>query len=115
MLDRETVGNILNGNLKVYKGAIFENIIAEALTKLGKKLYFYSKSSGLELDFVEIINNELTLVEVKSTNGNSKSLKEALNNKKYNNVSKAVKLIDGNIGYINNIYTIPLYMAFLLK
>lgn len=115
MLERETVGNILNGNLKVYKGAIFENIIADALTKLGKKLYFYSKTSGLEIDFFEIINNELTLVEVKSTNGNSKSLKEVLNNKKYNNVSKAVKLIDGNIGYINNIYTIPLYMAFLLK
>lgn len=115
MLERETVGNILNGNLKVYKGAILENIIADALTKLGKKLYFYSKTGGLEIDFVEIINNELTLVEVKSTNGNSKSLKEVLNNKKYNNVSKAVKLIDGNIGYINNIYTIPLYMAFLLK
>lgn len=115
MLERETVGNILNGNLKVYKGAIFENIIADALTKLGKKLYFYSKTSGLEIDFVEIINNELTLVEVISTNGNSKSLKEVLNNKKYNNLSKAVKLIDGNIGYINNIYTIPLYMAFLLK
>lgn len=115
MLERETVENIISGNLKVYKGAIFENIIAEALTKLGKKLYFYSKSSGLEIDFVEIIGNELTLVEVKSTNGNSKSLKEVLNNEKYNNISKAVKLIDGNVGYINNIYTIPLYMAFLLK
>lgn len=115
MLERETVGNILSGNLKVYKGAIFENLIAEALIKSGKKLYFYSKSSGLEIDFVEIIDNELTLIEVKSTNGNSKSLKEVLNNKKYNNVSKAIKLIDGNIGYSNNIYTIPLYMAFLLK
>ena len=114
MLEKGTTNNILNGDLKIYKGAIFENIIADALTKLGKKLYYFSKNSGLEIDFVTKFKNELTLIEVKANNGNAKSLKEVLTNKIKYNVNRAIKLIDGNIGENKNIYTIPLYMAFLL-
>lgn len=36
-----------------------------------------------------------------------------IKNDKYN-VSNAIKLINGNIGQNNNIYTIPLYMSFLI-
>ena len=43
-----------------------------------KDLYYYHKQSGLEIDFVTRYNNELTLIEVKSNNGNAKSLKEVL-------------------------------------
>ena len=114
MLEKGTVNNILNGDLKVYKGAIFENIIADAFIKLEKKLYYYNKNSSLEIDFVTRYNNEASVVEVKSTNGNSKSLKQILDNSKYD-IHTAFKLIDGNIGYNNKIFTIPLYMAFLLN
>ena len=41
------------------------------------------------------------------------SIDELLKNDKYN-VSNAIKLINGNIGQNNNIYTIPLYMSFLI-
>lgn len=115
MLEKGTTNNILNGDLKVYKGAIFENIVADAFHKLGKKLYYYKKDSGLELDFVTRYNNEITLIEVKSKNGNAKSLKEILKNKEKNNISSNFKLIDGNIGSSNGINTIPLYMAFLIS
>ncbi len=114
MLGFDTYKEILDGNLGIYKGAIYENIIAESLTKNGVNLYYFSKSSGLELDFVTNINHEIIPLEVKATNGNAKSLKEVLNNKDYS-ISKAIKLINGNIGEINNIYTIPLYMSFLIK
>lgn len=114
MLEKGTVKNILNGDLKIYKGAIFENIVADAFIKLGKKLYYYSKNSGVEIDFVTRFNNEITVIEVKSTNGNSKSLNEILTNKKYN-VNSNFKLINGNIGNNNKIQTIPLYMAFLIN
>ena len=40
-------------------------------------------------------------------------INELLKNDKYN-VSNAIKLINGNIGQNNNIYTIPLYMSFLI-
>lgn len=114
MLGFDTYKEILGGNLGIYKGAIYENIIAEALTKNGISLYYFSKSSGLEIDFVTKANHEIVPLEVKAKNGNSKSLKELLNNKVYS-VSKAIKLVDGNIGEMNNVFTIPLYMCFLIK
>lgn len=114
MLERGTTFNILNKNLGIYKGAIYENIVADAFIKLNKNLYYYTKSSGLEIDFITMFNNKLTPIEVKSTNGNAKSLKTILTDDKYN-VEFAIKLIDGNIGYANNILTIPLYLAFLIN
>lgn len=114
MLDDDTSANILAGNLGIYKGAIYENIIAEAFTKNDKKLYYYSKSSGLEIDFVTKINGEITLVEVKATNGNAKSLKYLLEHYEFYKVNRAVKLAKTNIGYANNILTIPYYLAFIL-
>ena len=115
MLEDGTVNNIINGDLKVYKGAIFENIIADAFNKMNKDLYYYHKQSGLEIDFVTRYNNELSLIEVKSNNGNAKSLKEILNNKDKYDISSNFKLADTNIRTTNGINTIPLYMAFLIK
>ena len=89
--------------------------IADAFNKLHKDLYYYHKSSGLEIDFVTRYNNEPTLIEVKSNNGNAKSLKEILNNKDKYDISSNFKLADTNIGTTNGINTIPLYMAFLIK
>ncbi len=114
MLEKGTTNNILNGDLKIYKGAIFENIIADAFSKTGKNLYYYSETRGLEIDFVSKYDNELTMIEVKARNGNAKSLKEILISEKYN-VNKAYKLIDGNISIKDKVITIPLYMAYLIN
>lgn len=115
MLEEGTVDNIINGDLKVYKGAIYENIIADAFNKMHKDLYYFHKQSDLEIDFVTRYNNELTLIEVKSNNGNAKALKEILSNKDKYDISSNFKLVDTNIGTTNGIITIPLYMAFLIK
>ncbi|MBR3693767.1 MAG: ATP-binding protein [Erysipelotrichales bacterium] len=115
MLEKGSVNNVLNGDLKIYKGAIFENIIADAFHKLGKKLYYYKKDSGIEVDFITRFDNVITAIEVKATNGNAKSLKEITSNKEKYNVTSNFKLIDGNIGSTGSINTIPLYMAFLIN
>lgn len=65
MLEDGSVSEILNGNLGVYKEAIFENVIAEIFSKKNKKLYYYHKDSGLEIDFISKYNGEIVLIEAK--------------------------------------------------
>ncbi len=115
MLDPETAFDILKGNLYGYKGAIFENLIADIFGKMGRKLYYYRKDSGLEVDFVMRYAGECTLVEVKASSGNVKSTKTILAHPEKYHVSKAIKLGDYNIGSSGMVTTLPLYMAFLLK
>lgn len=56
-----------NKNLGIYKGALYENFVAEALVKQGYGLYYYSKdNSTLEEDFFIRSANELIPVEVKA-------------------------------------------------
>ena len=115
MLERETAHDILNGNLFGYKGAIFENLIADIFGKMGRKLYYYRKDSGLEVDFVMRYDGECTLVEVKASSGNVKSTKTILAHPEKYHVSRAIKQGNYNIGTSDQITTLPLYMAFLLK
>lgn len=115
MLERETAHDILNGNLFGYKGAVFENLIADIFGKMGRKLYYYRKDSGLEVDFVMRYCGECTLVEVKASSGNVKSTKTILAHQEKYHVSRAVKLGDYNVGTSGIVTTLPLYMAFLLR
>lgn len=114
MLEDGTQYDILSGNLYGYKGAIFENLIADMFVKMGRKLYYYHKDSGLEVDFVIRYHGGATLVEVKATTGNTKSTKTILAHPEKYRVSGAIKLGDYNIGRAEKILTLPLYMGFLL-
>ena len=115
MLEDGTQFDILQGNLYGYKGAIFENLIADIFTKMGRKLYYFRKDSGLEVDFVIRWKGGATLVEVKASSGNTKSTKTILRNPEKYHVNRAVKLGDYNVGEADGILTLPLYLAFLLR
>ena len=115
MLEDGTQYDILQGNLYGYKGAIFENLIADIFSKMGRKLYYFHKDSGLEVDFVIRYKGECTLVEVKASTGNTKSTKTILRHPEKYHVSSAIKLGDYNVGRADQILTLPLYMAFLLR
>ncbi len=84
------------------------------MIKNKKDLYYFSKSSGLEIDLVSKVNSTITMLEVKAKNGNTKSAKEVLSNPKYN-VNKLIKLTSSNLGETTNILTIPYYLAFKLN
>lgn len=114
MLEDGTQFDVLQGNLVRYKGAIFENLIADMFTKMGRKLYYFHKNSGLEVDFVIRYKGECTLVEVKASSGNTKSTKTILAHPEKYHVNSAIKLGDYNVGRSGEILTLPLYMAFLL-
>ena len=117
LLDDEAQEDLrANKNLSVYKGALYESIVGEALVKSGYGLYYYKKDNGtLEQDFFVRTSNSLIPLEVKSKNNKSKSLSELVSNEKYSDIEYGIKLCAGNIGFNNNIYTFPYYCTFLLK
>ncbi|MBR0120029.1 MAG: DUF4143 domain-containing protein, partial [Eubacterium sp.] len=109
MMDEESRTDVWSRkNMDVYKGALYESIVAEALIKSGYDgLYYYKKeNSTLEEDFFVRTSDELIPIEVKSTNGNSKSLKTLIQNENaYPDIKRGIKLIRGNIGSGNGIDT----------
>ena len=114
MLEDGTQFDILQGNLLGYKGAIFEGLIADIFSKMGRKLYYFHKDSGLEVDFIIRYKGECTLVEVKAVSGNTKSAKTILRHPEKYHVYRLIKLGDYNVGHTEQLLTLPLYMAFLL-
>lgn len=115
MLDYGTQADVLKGNLLGYKGAIFENLMADFLCKSGQKLYYFHKDSGLELDFLMRLKGECVILEVKAKTGRAKSMTTVLKNKNVYHVNSAIKLGQYNVGRDGETLTIPLYMGFLVK
>ena len=105
-----------NKNLGIYKGALYENFVAEAFLKQGLGLYYYKKENAtLEEDFFVRTKDVLIPVEVKANKNSSKFLNQLISNKNYSDIHYGSKLGDSNIGFENNIYTFPYFCAFLLK
>lgn len=114
MLDEGTQSDILRGNLLSYKGAIFENLLADIFNKMGRKLYYFRKQDSLEIDFVIRYKGECTIVECKARTGDAKSMKTVLAHPEKYHVFHALKIGDYNIGRNNNTLTLPFYLAFML-
>lgn len=116
-LDEEAQDDLrANKNLGIYKGALYENFVAEAFLKQGLGLYYYKKENAtLEEDFFVRTKDALIPVEVKANKNSSKSLNQLVSNKNYSDIHYGIKLGDSNIGFENNIYTFPYFCAFLLK
>ncbi len=117
MLDDESQQDLrANRNLGVYKGALYENIVGEALTKQGYKLYYYKRDdSTLEQDFFIRSIKSLIPVEVKAKSGKTKSMKTLIESDRYPDIRYGIKLSGGNIGHENRVYSFPYFCAFLLK
>lgn len=116
-LDEEAQEDLrTNKNLGVYKGALYENFVAEAFLKQGLGLFYYKKqNSTLEEDFFVRTANDLIPVKVKSNSNQSKSLTALIKNSNYSDISYGIKLGDFNVGYADHIYTFPYFCAFKLK
>ena len=78
MLEDGTERDILQGDLFGYKGAIFENLVADFFIKMKRPLYYFRKDSGLEIDFIMCYKGEAVLLEVKAKSGNTKSTRTIL-------------------------------------
>jgi hypothetical protein len=115
MLEDGTQSSILQGDILSYNGAIAENLIADIFGKMGRKLYYYHKDGGVELDFLIRYKGQCTPIECKATTGNAKSMRTVLKHPDKYHISNAIKLGDYNIGRNDGLLTLPMYMAFLLR
>ena len=112
MLDEGSAEDIIDGNLGIYKGAIYENIVADIFAKSGKKLYYYEKDSKLEIDFFIRYQKTATAVEVKSAEkATSKSMTSIIQN---HGVKHGIKLSAKNVSGNDTVESLPLYMAMFL-
>lgn len=116
-LDEEAQEDLrANKNFNTYKGAIYENIIADMLVKEGYNLYFYKNEKGtIEMDFFIRDKDSLIPVEVKANDGATKSLNNLVDGKSYKDIKYGIKLCNKNIGFNEKFYTFPYFLTFLLK
>ena len=117
MLDDEAQDDLRsNKNLGVYKGAIYESIVAEAFYKSGYNLFYYKRDDGtLEEDIFIRDKDNLIPVEVKARSGRAQSMKSLIKNERYHDIAWGIKLSFNNIGFADNMYTFPYYCSFLLR
>ena len=117
MLDEESQEDLrANKNLGVYKGALYENMVGEALVKQGYRLFYYKRDdSTLETDFFIRSAASLIPIEVKAKDGRAKSMKTLISSDRYPDIRYGFKLSGNNIGHEDRVYTFPYFCAFLLK
>ena len=117
MLDDESQEDLrANKNLGVYKGALYENIVGEALVKQHYKLYYYKRdTSTLETDFFIRSMTSLIPVAVKPVSTKAKSLNTLISSDRYPDIRYGFKFSAQNIGHENCTYTFPYFCIFLLK
>ena len=105
-----------NKNFNVYKGAVYENVVADMLVKQGFGLYFYKNEKGtLEMDFFVRDIDSLIPVEVKANDNSTISLNNLISSTSYSDVKYGIKLCNKNIGFNGKFYTFPYFLTFLLK
>lgn len=107
-------GKILAGEIGIFKGALFENVIAQILVCNGLIPYYYRRDDRLEIDFVVSLDDKIVPIEVKAgTNTKSKSL---LNVIEKQNLEYGIKLSMNNVNCSNPKYKcFPLYLTMFIK
>ena len=105
-----------NKNFNTYKGAIFENIVADMFVKSGYQLFYYKNpKSTIEMDFFVRDANSVVPVEVKANDNSTVSLNRLISDPKYSEIHYGIKLCYKNIGFNGKFYTFPYFLGFLIK
>lgn len=105
-----------NKNFNTYKGAVYENMVADMLVKQGYELFYYrNEKSTIEMDFFIRDATSLVPVEVKANDSATISLKNLIEKEKFSDIHYGIKLCANNVGFNGKFYTFPYFCAFLLK
>lgn len=116
-LDEESQKDLrYNKNFNAYKGAVYENVVADMLVKQEYDLYFYrNEKSTVEMDFFVRNTSSLIPIEVKATDGATKSLNNLIDREKYEDIIFGIKFGYKNVGFNGKFYTFPYFFATFLK
>lgn len=112
MYDFDALIAVFRNDTKYNFGAITENIIAECLMKndITPRYYIKNKDSGrMELDFVIVLGNELTVIEVKS--GRTRDYPSLNKVDSYFNVDRKIVFENGSIHSDGDVEYYPLFAA----
>ena len=104
---RELLNGTLKGNVK---GGLYENAVAGILERNGHAVRYY-RNDDVEIEFVVETDNGVVPIEVKSTDGRSRSLDALLESE---TIPYGIKLTGGNVGISGKKVTLPHYMAMFL-
>ena len=124
ILENEVYKQILNDDLGINQGMLYENMIAQMLTANGHRLFFYThyreekKRNDMEIDFI-ISNNSKTKykiypIEVKSGSRYSTKSLERFNEKYKDRIGCSYIIHPKNLVVRENIICIPPYMTICL-
>ena len=104
----------MEDELADFKGGMTENYVETQFVRTGLKPYFWRNDKGTrEVDFVIGLNGKLIPVEVKSGGHvTAVSLKEYVERFK---PAYAIRISEKNIGFENNIKSVPLYAVFCIR
>lgn len=101
-----------NKNFNTYKGAIYENVVADELKKQGYHLYFYRDERGaIEIDFLVRDSESLVPIEVKADDNMAKSLNKMIDSSSFGDVKYGIKYCNKNIGFNGKFYTFPYFLS----
>lgn len=125
LINSEIYKQILNDELHINEGMLFENVIAQMLVAKGHKLYFYTHyneekhRNDIEIDFIISNNNKINYkifpIEVKSSKRYRTTSLERFNKKFKDRIGESYIIHPKNlIVKDNGIICIPPYMTICL-
>ena len=106
---------ILQGDVCINNGAIYENAVAQELHAHGWKLYYFNSKKQGEVDFLLEQDSEIIPLEVKSGKDYQRhvALNNLLTNVEYG-IRRSIVLSNENISVKENVLYIPIYMTMFL-
>ena len=112
--DPELQYKILNNELSINYGSVFENTVAQELNTHGFNLYYYNSKKLGEVDFLLEYRSRLLPLKVKS--GKDYKRHKAIDNLLFTHkeINEAIVLGDYNLLKEERVLYLPLYMAMFL-
>ncbi len=107
---------ILQGDVNVNYGSVFENAVAQELHAHGWNLYYFNSKKQGEIDFLLEADNEIIPIEVKSGKDYERhnALSNVISNPDYG-IKKAYVLCNDNLHKRGNVEYIPIYMTMFIQ